>query len=142
MIEDTLKASFSGPASLSISEGESLQLECDVSSQTVQHTHLSVTWYQRASTETRPIISLDRDLTVRPGTEFKDLYRSGLISIEKAEDTTYRLKMSQVQPSASGEIYCQAEEWIQDPDRSWIRIAYKNSTGSSVEVKTTGEIQG
>ena len=42
MIEDTLLASYSGPASLSVFVGESIQLECHVSSQTFQHTHLSV----------------------------------------------------------------------------------------------------
>ncbi|XP_072542109.1 immunoglobulin superfamily member 2 [Salminus brasiliensis] len=136
VIEDTLKASYSGPQSHSISEGEALQLECEVSSQTMQHTHLSVTWYVSGSTETFQIITLDRDLTVRPGTAFENQYRSGLISIEKVEDTTYRLKMSQVQQAVSGEIYCQAEEWIQDPDRSWTRIAHKNTTGISLEVKT------
>ncbi|XP_036418037.1 immunoglobulin superfamily member 3 [Colossoma macropomum] len=141
VIEDTLKASFSSPASYSISEGESLQLECEVSSQTMQHTHLSVTWYLRGNTETLPIITLDRDLTVRPGAAFEKQYHSGLISIEKVEDTTYRLKMSQVQQSARGEIYCQAEEWIQDPDRSWIRIAYKNTTGSNVEIKALEVIE-
>ncbi|KAI4898119.1 hypothetical protein NFI96_015370 [Prochilodus magdalenae] len=135
VIEDTLKASYSGLASYRISEGESLQLECEVSSQTMQHTHLSVTWCLRGSTETVPIISLDRDLSVRPGAAFEEQYRLGFISMEKVEDTTYRLKMTQVQPSASGEIYCQAEEWIQDPDRSWIRIAHKNTTASNVEIK-------
>ncbi|KAL7881732.1 hypothetical protein AOLI_G00085800 [Acnodon oligacanthus] len=142
VIEDTLKVSFSSRASYSIFEGESLQLECEVSSQTMQHTHLSVTWFLRGNTETLPIITLDRDLSVRPGAAFEKQYHSGLISIEKVEDTTYRLKMSQVQQSARGEIYCQAEEWIQDPDRSWIRIAYKNTTGSFVEIKAlaVGEV--
>lgn len=131
-------ASYSGPASYSISEGEPLQLECQVSSQTFQHTHLSVTWYLRGTTDTRPIISLDRDLVVRPGTEFLDRYSLGLIAIEKIEDTTYRLKISQVQQSDRGEIYCQAEEWIQDPDRSWFRICHRNTTSSNIEVKALG----
>ncbi|KAF5902017.1 immunoglobulin superfamily member 3-like, partial [Clarias magur] len=135
VIEDTLMASYSGPTSYSISEGESLQLECQVSSQTFQHSHLSVTWYLRGTTDTRPIISLDRDLVVRPGPEFLDRYRSEFIAIEKIEDTTYRLKISQVQQSDSGEIYCQAEEWIQDPDRSWFRICHRNTTSSNIEVK-------
>ncbi|MCJ8732391.1 hypothetical protein PDJAM_G00210850 [Pangasius djambal] len=135
VIEDTLMASYTGPASHSISVGESLQLKCQVSSQTFQHTHLSVTWYLRGSNGTWPIISLDRDLTVRPGSEFVARYRSGLIAMEKIEDTTYILKIRQVQQSDSGEIYCQAEEWVQDPDRSWFRICHRNTTGSNIEVK-------
>ncbi|XP_046700621.1 immunoglobulin superfamily member 3 isoform X2 [Silurus meridionalis] len=135
VIEDTLKASNIGLLSHSISEGESLQLECQVSSQTFQHTHLSVTWYVRGSTDTRPIISLDRDLTVKPGPEFDDRYRSGLISMEKIEDSIYRLEINQVQQSDSGEIYCQADEWIQDPDRSWFRICHRNTSVFHIEVK-------
>lgn len=140
VIEDTLKVSYFGPASHSISEGESLQLKCQVSTETFQHTHLSVTWYLRGSTDTRPIISLDQDLTVKPGPEFKDRYASGLIALEKVEDNIYILKISQVQQSDSGEIYCQADEWIQDPDRSWVRICHRNTTGSNVEVKALGKI--
>ncbi|XP_076858033.1 immunoglobulin superfamily member 3-like isoform X1 [Brachyhypopomus gauderio] len=136
VIEDTLVASSSDPASLIVSEGDLLQLKCQVSSHTFQHTHLSVTWYVRGTEQTFPIISLDKDLTVRPGSSFEHRYLSGLISIEKVEDTTYRLRISQVQPSDSGEIYCQADEWILDPDRSWMRIAYKNTTGSNVKVET------
>ncbi|XP_058249643.1 immunoglobulin superfamily member 3 isoform X2 [Hemibagrus wyckioides] len=135
VIEDTLVTSYSGPPSHSLSVDESLQLECQVSSQTFQHTHLSVTWYLRGSTDTRPIISLDRDLTVRPGPEFEHRYHSGFITMEKIEDSTYRFKITQVQQSESGEIYCQADEWIQDPDRSWVRICHRNSTGSNIEVK-------
>ncbi|KAK3568758.1 hypothetical protein QTP86_016274 [Hemibagrus guttatus] len=135
VIEDTLVVSYSGHTSYSLSVGESLQLECQVSSQTFQHTHLSVTWYLRGSTDTRPIISLDRDLTVRPGPEFEHRYHSGFITMEKIEDSTYRLKITQVQQSESGEIYCQADEWIQDPDRSWMRICHRNSTGSNIVVK-------
>ncbi|XP_062862758.1 immunoglobulin superfamily member 2 [Trichomycterus rosablanca] len=135
VIQDTLKASFSGPASHTLTEGESLQLECQVSSQTFQHTHLSVSWYLDGTTGTQLLIALDRDLTLRPGTEFENRYRAGLVTLEKIEDTTYRLRMSQLQQSDSGLIYCQAAEWIQDPDRSWIPISYKNTTGSSVEVK-------
>lgn len=141
MIEDTLKASFSGPASHTTTEGESLQLECQVSSETFQHTHLSVSWYLNGTNDTQLIIALDRDLTLRPGSAFENRYRAGLIALEKIEDTTYILRMNQLQPSDSGVIYCRAEEWIQDPDRSWIAISYKNSSGSSVEVKARGDSQ-
>uniref|UniRef100_A0A4W4H5V4 Ig-like domain-containing protein n=1 Tax=Electrophorus electricus TaxID=8005 RepID=A0A4W4H5V4_ELEEL len=139
VIEDTLVALYSGPASHSMSEGASLQLECQVSSQTFQHTHVSVTWHVHGPTQNSTIITLDRDLTVRPGSAFEQRYRAGLVSMEKVDDTTYRLRMSEVQPADSGEIFCQADEWILDPDRSWMRIAYRNTTGSSVRVEALGK---
>ncbi|XP_016318390.1 immunoglobulin superfamily member 2-like [Sinocyclocheilus anshuiensis] len=137
VIADTLEASYSGSPSQSLSEGDPLQLECQVSSQTFQHTHLSVTWFLHGEEDEipRPIITLDKDLTVKPGAGFEDGYRAGLISMDKVEDTTYRLKMPQVQQSDQGKFYCKAIEWIQDPDRSWTQIAHKTTTACNVEIK-------
>ncbi|XP_052422278.1 immunoglobulin superfamily member 2 isoform X2 [Carassius gibelio] len=137
VIADTLEASYSGSPSQSLSEGDPLQLECQVSSQTFQHTHLSVTWFLHDEDDKnpRPIITLDKDLTVKPGAGFEDRYRAGLISMDKVEDTTYRLKMPQVQQSDQGKFFCKAIEWIQDPDRSWTQIAHKTTTACDVEIK-------
>ncbi|XP_016086568.1 immunoglobulin superfamily member 3 [Sinocyclocheilus grahami] len=108
-----------------------------LSSQTFQHTHLSVTWFLHGEEDEipRPIITLDKDLTVKPGAGFEDGYRAGLISMDKVEDTTYRLKMPQVQQSDQGKFFCKAIEWIQDPDRSWTQIAHKTTTTCNVEIK-------
>ncbi|XP_051997850.1 immunoglobulin superfamily member 3-like [Xyrauchen texanus] len=142
VIEDTLVASYSGSSSKSMSEGNSLQLECKVSSQTFQHTHLSVTWFLQGAKDVspRPIITLDRDLTVKPGAGFEDRYKLGLISMDKVEDTTYRLKMPQVQKSDRGKFYCQGTEWIQDPDRSWTQIAHKTTTTCNVEIDVAPDV--
>ncbi|RXN11615.1 immunoglobulin superfamily member 3-like protein [Labeo rohita] len=137
VIADTLEASYSGSSSQSLSEGDPLQLECQVSSQTFQHTHLSVTWFLHGEEDKTPrtIITLDKDLTVKTGAGFEDRYHAGLISMDKVEETTYRLKMPQVQQSDQGKFYCKAIEWIQDPDRSWTQIAHKTTTACNVEIK-------
>ncbi|XP_073701900.1 immunoglobulin superfamily, member 3-like [Garra rufa] len=137
VIADTLEASYSGSPSQSLSEGDPLQLECQVSTQTFQHTHLSVTWFLHGEQDEnpRPIITLDKDLTVKTGAGFEDRYRAGHLSMDKVEDTTYRLKMPQVQQSDQGKFYCKAIEWIQDPDRSWTQIAHKTTTACNVEIK-------
>uniref|UniRef100_A0A8C1IQL3 Ig-like domain-containing protein n=1 Tax=Cyprinus carpio TaxID=7962 RepID=A0A8C1IQL3_CYPCA len=142
VIADTLEALYSGSPSQSLSEGDPLQLECQVSSQTFQHTHLMVTWFLHGEEDEnpRPVITLDRDLTVKPGAGFEDRYRAGLISMDKVEDTTYRLKMPQVQQSDQGKFFCKATEWIQDPDRSWTQIAHKTTAACDVEIKRIGEI--
>ncbi|KAL1268785.1 hypothetical protein QQF64_034148 [Cirrhinus molitorella] len=110
--------------------------------QTFQHTHLSVTWFLYGEEEKTPwpIITLNKDLTVKTGAGFEDRYRSGLISMDKVEDTTYILKMPQVQQSDQGKFYCKAIEWIQDADRSWTQIAHKITTACNVEIKPIGEI--
>uniref|UniRef100_A0A8C1KQR1 Ig-like domain-containing protein n=1 Tax=Cyprinus carpio TaxID=7962 RepID=A0A8C1KQR1_CYPCA len=137
VIADTLEASYSGSPSQSLSEGDPLQLECQVSSQTFQHTHLMVTWFLHGEEDEnpRPISTLDRDLTVKPGAGFEDRYRAGLISMDKVEDTTYRLKMPLVQQSDQGKFFCKATEWIQDPDRSWTQIAHTTTAACAVEIK-------
>lgn len=141
-MEDTLEASYSGSASLSASEGDSLQLECHVSTQTSQHTHVSVSWILHADGETnpRPIVSLDRDLTVKPGDGFEERCRSDLIRMDKVEDTTFRLKMLEVQRSDSGNIFCKAVQWIRDPDHLWTQIAHKTTTHCHVDIKAVGKI--
>ncbi|KAL0963627.1 hypothetical protein UPYG_G00308790 [Umbra pygmaea] len=137
VIEDTLIASSTETSSLSLTVGDNLDLQCLASSNTYQHTHLSITWYlhRDGQASPSPIISLDRYLTVNPGLEFESRYRAGLISLDKMEEATYRLKMSRVEMPDAGRIYCQAQEWIQDPDRSWYPIAKKDAQETTLTVK-------
>ncbi|KAM9485426.1 immunoglobulin superfamily member 2-like isoform 2-T2 [Salvelinus alpinus] len=123
VLEDTLTTSSTGPASFSLSEGDALTLKGLASSNTFQHTHLSVTWYLHGDGEAspRPIISLDRDLTV------------SLIGLDKLEEATYRLKMARIELSDAGRIYCHAQEWIQHPDRSWYPISHKDAQATTLE---------
>lgn len=126
---------------MSLFEGDTLQLECQASSQTFQHTHLSVTWllHGNGETEPRPIISLDRDLTVRPGAGFEERYKSRQVVIEKVEETRYQLRMVKLQQSDQGRIFCRVLEWIRDPDRSWVNIANRDAQAANVAVKPVGE---
>ncbi|XP_038869915.1 immunoglobulin superfamily member 3-like [Salvelinus namaycush] len=137
LLEDTLTTSSTGPASFSLSEGDALTLKGLASSNTFQHTHLSVTWYLNGDGEAspRPIISLDRDLTVSLGQGFEGRYQAGLIGLDKLEEATYRLKMARIELSDAGRIYCHAQEWIQDPDRSWYPISHKDAQATTLEVK-------
>uniref|UniRef100_A0A671WB96 Immunoglobulin superfamily, member 3-like n=1 Tax=Sparus aurata TaxID=8175 RepID=A0A671WB96_SPAAU len=129
----------SSPASTSLSynEGEALMLTCQASSNTVQHTHLSIAWYLRKDGEDdpRPIISLDRDFTLSPGPGFEGRYQAGLVRLDKIGEATYRLKMDQLEVSDQGQIYCQAREWIQDPDRSWYAITQADAAETTVNVR-------
>ncbi|KAM7407335.1 hypothetical protein PAMA_003181 [Pampus argenteus] len=55
--------------------------------------------------------------------------------LDKVGEATYRLKMTRVELSDQGLIYCQADEWIQDPDRSWYSIAQKDAENTNLRVK-------
>lgn len=125
---------------LSHTEDDTLTLTCQASSNTVQHTHLSVVWYLHKISEDipRPIISLDRDFTLNPGQGFERRHQAGLIRLDKVGEATYKLKMAQLELSDEGRIYCQAQEWIQDPDHSWYSITQKDSEKSTLNVKAKG----
>lgn len=137
VIDNSLSVSSPDSTSLSFNEGEALTLTCQASSNTIQHTHLSFAWYLRKDGEetAQPIISLDRDFTLSPGQGFVGRYQAGLISLDKLGETSYRLKMAKLEVSDQGKIYCQAQEWIQDPDRSWYPIAQKEAEEITLKVK-------
>ncbi|CAL8322287.1 unnamed protein product [Merluccius merluccius] len=135
VIEDTLTVSSPDSTSASVDEGDPLTLTCRASSNTVQHTHLSVTWYLHKDGQENPIVSLDQDLTLIPGPRFEERYRAGAVRLDKVGEATYRLNIAQLEPSDQGRIYCQTREWIQDPDSSWSVIAQKRTEVTSLMVK-------
>ncbi|XP_077393407.1 immunoglobulin superfamily member 3-like [Festucalex cinctus] len=137
VIDDSLSVSSAASASLRYNQGETLTLTCQASSNTVQHTHLSVAWYRRkeGADDDDLIVSLDRDFTIRPGTGFRRRYQDGLIRLDKVGEATYRLTMGRLEPSDAGRIYCQAQEWIEDPDLSWYSLIQKNAEETQLDVK-------
>uniref|UniRef100_A0A3Q2W788 Immunoglobulin superfamily member 3-like n=1 Tax=Haplochromis burtoni TaxID=8153 RepID=A0A3Q2W788_HAPBU len=144
VIEDSLSVSSSASTPLSLNEGEALTLTCLASSSTSQHTHLSVAWYlhKDGQEDAQPIISLNRDFTLSPGQGFERRYQAGLIRLDKWGEASYSLKMAEVEPSDQGRIYCQAQEWIQDPDGSWYIIIQKNAEEMTLTVKATALQEG
>ncbi|XP_045909304.1 immunoglobulin superfamily member 2-like isoform X3 [Micropterus dolomieu] len=136
VIDNSLSVSSPSSTSLSYNEDDALTLTCQASTNTIQHTHLSLAWYLHKDGEDNAhlIISLDRDFTLNPGQGFEGRYQAGLISLDKMGETTYRLKMAQLQLSDQGRIYCQAQEWIQDPDRSWYVITQKDAEETTLNV--------
>uniref|UniRef100_A0A8C6U6M4 Ig-like domain-containing protein n=1 Tax=Neogobius melanostomus TaxID=47308 RepID=A0A8C6U6M4_9GOBI len=129
------------PASLTQTEGDSVDFTCEVSSNTVQHTHLSFAWFLGANTEAagRPLISMDKDFRLIPGPGFEERYKAGLIRLDKIGEVTYKLKMSHLELSDQGALYCEAQEWIQDPDRTWYSIAKKAAEKTILTVLSDSE---
>ncbi|XP_068602567.1 immunoglobulin superfamily member 3-like [Brachionichthys hirsutus] len=137
VIDNSLSVSTPESTSLVFNEGDGLTLTCQASSNTVQHTHLSLAWYlQKDKDNSQLIISLDRDLTLRPGRGFEERYKAGLVRLDKIGEATYKLGVSQLELSDQGGIYCRAQEWIQDPDRAWYAIALQDAEETALEVKS------
>uniref|UniRef100_A0A3Q3SAM5 Immunoglobulin superfamily member 3-like n=1 Tax=Mastacembelus armatus TaxID=205130 RepID=A0A3Q3SAM5_9TELE len=137
VIDNSLTVSSSASTLLSYNEGDALTLTCQASSNTIQHTHLSFAWYlhKDGKDDAQVIISLDREFTLVPGPGFEERYQAGHIRLDKMGEATYRLKMAQLQLSDQGRIYCQAQEWIQDPDGSWYSLIKMDAEENVVNVK-------
>ncbi|XP_063301953.1 immunoglobulin superfamily member 3 [Pelobates fuscus] len=136
VIPDTLVVSSTSQHIQKV-EGGSLQLSCNISRQSAQHTHLSVSWYRRAGEQTDEIVSLTRDFTQQPGPSFAQRHSVGDVRLDKLGSDTFRLTLYNLQTSDQGEFYCQGAEWIEDPDGSWFAMTRKRSEGSDVTVQPT-----
>ncbi|KAL0978891.1 hypothetical protein UPYG_G00177250 [Umbra pygmaea] len=139
VIPDTLL--ISSPRSLigqPVPEGAELKLTCSSAVQSKEHTHLSVTFGVRgsgSSTETgtqRDIIAIDKELAVRPGRgdSYQKRYDNGEITLVKSVGDggmdVYTMTMSAVIPGDSGPYFCEASQWILDPDGVWQKIAQRS----------------
>ncbi|XP_040854981.1 immunoglobulin superfamily member 2 [Ochotona curzoniae] len=140
VLPDTLSATMS-PKTLSKEEGEFLELVCEASKATAHHTHLSVTWYLRPNGEraqATEIVSLSKDLVLIPGPSYKQRFEAGDVRLDKLGVTTYRLSLGRVQPSDEGQLFCEAAEWVQDPDDNWTCIANKKTAPTTLKIQPAG----
>ncbi|XP_071210983.1 immunoglobulin superfamily member 3-like isoform X2 [Salvelinus alpinus] len=138
VIPDSL-AVTAPPQTLSQVEGDTLQLTCEVSRATEQHTHLSVGWYLRSSEDAtmspQEILTLSRDFVLRAGAPYKQRMTAGDLRLDKTSATSYRLTIHRLQPADQGLLYCQAAEWIQDPDRSWFTMTRKQADKTQLRIQ-------
>ncbi|XP_052349327.1 immunoglobulin superfamily member 3-like [Oncorhynchus keta] len=138
VIPDSL-AVTAPPQTLSQVEGDTLQLTCEVSRSTEQHTHLSVGWYLRspedATMSPQEILTLSRDFVLRAGAPYKQRMTAGDLRLDKTSPTSYRLTIHRLQPADQGLLYCQAAEWIQDPDRSWFTMTRKQADKTQLRIQ-------
>ncbi|NWS33550.1 IGSF2 protein, partial [Polioptila caerulea] len=129
VIPDTLSASMA-PQALIHMEGDEVELTCEVSKSTAQHTHLSVGWYLLQGTgehHAEEILTLSKDFVLKPGPSYEQRFLEGDVQLIKVGNTTYRLVIRGVKPSDQGQLYCEATEWIEDPDKTWKDITHKQT---------------
>ncbi|XP_042296998.1 immunoglobulin superfamily member 8 [Sceloporus undulatus] len=120
-------------------ESQDLQLTCVVTSETQQHTHLSVSFGFSTSTDLRTwqqVIGVQRDFAVEPGGRFAERHRTRELSLDKLGNRQYRMALGWLRPEDAGVYHCTAGEWIQDPDGSWTQITEKRVALAQVTVQT------
>ncbi|KAM7054920.1 immunoglobulin superfamily member 2 isoform 1-T1 [Molossus nigricans] len=135
VIPDTLFATMSSQT-LSKEEGEPLELTCEAAKATAQHTHLSVTWYlmQDGESPATKIISLSKDFMLIPGPSYTERFASGDVRFDKLGASTFRLSIGSLQPSDQGQLFCEATEWIEDPDETWTFITKKQTDQTALRI--------
>ncbi|NWX16286.1 IGSF2 protein, partial [Aegotheles bennettii] len=140
VIADTLSASMA-PQLLTRAEGEAVELACEVSKSTAQHTHLSVGWYHlqgAGESHAEEVLTLSKDFVLRPGPSYAQRFLVGDVRLNKVGNTTYKLSIEGVKPSDQGQLYCEAAEWIEDPDETWKDISHKQTGRTSLVVMSQG----
>ncbi|XP_015735060.2 immunoglobulin superfamily member 3-like [Coturnix japonica] len=133
VITDTLSISMA-PQELTHAEGDAIELTCEVSRSTAQHTHLSVGWYRLRGEHRAEILTLSKDFVVMPGPAYAQRFLAGSVRLDKIGSTSYKLSIVAVEPSDQGQLYCEAAEWIEDPDGTWKDISRKQSERTSLVV--------
>lgn len=146
VIPDTLQISYSRSLTgQPLPEGAELTLTCSGSIQSEQLTHLSVVFGKRGgASDDSEIISIDKMLGVVPGRLYQKRYEDGEITLEKrgvdGGQDQYVMKMRGVRADDGGSYYCEASQWILDPDRSWQKIAQRTLDIGNLTVNKLGDI--
>ncbi|XP_041639818.1 immunoglobulin superfamily member 8 isoform X1 [Cheilinus undulatus] len=157
VIPDTLQISYTRSLTgQPVPEGAELTLTCSAGIQSEQLTHLSITFGKRSGgdgtgsggaggevSNVREIITIDKLLGVIPGRGYKKRYDDGEITLEKrnmeAGLAVYVMKMKAVQPDDTGSYFCEASQWIRDPDRAWQKIAQRTLDIGNLTVQQLAE---
>ncbi|NXB29081.1 IGSF2 protein, partial [Eulacestoma nigropectus] len=140
VIADTLSASMA-PQALTLTEGDAVELTCEVSKSTAQHTHLSVGWYllQGAGEHhAEEVLTLSKDFILKPGPSYEQRFLGGDVRLNKVGNTMYKLFIGGAKPSDQGQLYCEAVEWIEDPDETWKDISRKQTERTLLAVESQG----
>ncbi|XP_026556478.1 immunoglobulin superfamily member 3 isoform X2 [Pseudonaja textilis] len=117
---------------------DSLELKCEITKNTEQHSHISIAWYRRKADEPLvEVISLSKDFVLRAGSEYMQRHASGDVRLDKVGETLSKLTIYNLQSSDEGEFYCEAAEWIQDPNGTWYAMTRKQSESTMVYVEGT-----
>uniref|UniRef100_A0A8C8E5U4 Ig-like domain-containing protein n=1 Tax=Otus sunia TaxID=257818 RepID=A0A8C8E5U4_9STRI len=136
VIADTLSASMA-PQVLTHAEGDAVELTCEASKSTAQHTHISVGWYRlqgAGESHAEEVLTLSKDFVLRPGPSYAQRFLAGDVRLNKVGNTTYKLSIGAAELSDQGQLYCEAAEWIEDPDETWKDISRKQTGRTSLVV--------
>ncbi|XP_012585518.1 PREDICTED: immunoglobulin superfamily member 2 isoform X2 [Condylura cristata] len=75
------------------------------------------------------------DFTLEPGPLYAKRFAAGKMGLDKLGVDTFRLSIERLQPSDQGQLFCEATEWIQDPDKNWTPITRKHTKQVTLRIQ-------
>ncbi|XP_069074073.1 immunoglobulin superfamily member 8 [Pleurodeles waltl] len=135
---------LTSPLTLNTPESKEVQLRCTASTESRQHTHLSVSFGFSSPVapvglqNLQEIIAVRHDFSIQGAdgsSTYADRYQKGELRVEKSGGDKYKMVISRAQPEDAGTYHCSVGEWIQDPDGSWKKIVEKRSVLAQLNVQ-------
>ncbi|XP_074890100.1 prostaglandin F2 receptor negative regulator isoform X5 [Buteo buteo] len=117
-------------SNVSVTERDSLDLTCNITTDRSGIFQAEVLWYFSASpddtlSDAQVLLSVDRDSVVSDST---------LISLSHVDRNSYRLLVREVDVEDSGYYFCQAAVWVPLHNGSWHKVVERTSAPVSVVV--------
>uniref|UniRef100_A0A8B9FD22 Prostaglandin F2 receptor inhibitor n=1 Tax=Amazona collaria TaxID=241587 RepID=A0A8B9FD22_9PSIT len=118
------------PCNVSVTERDSLDLTCNITTDRSGIFQAEVMWYFSASpdatlSDAQVLLSMDHDSVVSDST---------LISLSHVDRNSYRLLVRDVDVGDSGYYFCQAAVWVPLHNGSWHKVVERTSAPVSVVV--------
>ncbi|XP_005310226.2 prostaglandin F2 receptor negative regulator isoform X2 [Chrysemys picta bellii] len=130
VIQQTVLDVLIATSNMSVTERDSLDLTCNITTDRSGIFQAQVTWYFSESpddtlSDAQVLLSVDRDSVVSD---------SPLISLSHVDRNSYHLLMRDVGVEDSGYYFCQAAVWVPQHNGSWHKVVEKTSSPVSVVV--------
>ncbi|CAM2111211.1 prostaglandin F2 receptor negative regulator [Caretta caretta] len=130
VIQQTALDVLIATSNMSVTERDSLDLTCNITTDRSGIFQAQVTWYFSESlddtlSDARVLLSVDRDSVVS---------NSPLISLSHMDRNSYHLLVRDVGVEDSGYYFCQASVWVPQHNGSWHKVVEKTSSPVSVVV--------
>ncbi|XP_067265332.1 prostaglandin F2 receptor negative regulator-like [Chanodichthys erythropterus] len=139
VIGDSLNVTSAIPKS-SVSEGESVELQCNTTRGFTEHTFLSVTWsIRKGNIALEEILTFGPDDKVKVGSNYTQRYTDGELRLDLRGGGFYGLVLKRAKPSDQGVYVCMAQEWVRQGEggRNWRKILEKSEEMGMVVVTPT-----
>lgn len=125
-----------------VTEGELLKLQANISRAYTAHTSLSVTWsVKRKDTSLEELLTFGPDDVIKVGQNFAQRYADGDLIVTLPGSGSYGLILKRVNPTDQGVYICTGREWTRQTGGAmgWQNILERSEEMGNVTVTPLGE---